>query len=170
MKWSRNELDRLVDKQLIIDEKISFPPESLERIERLRELRDVHIEGKGYFDPTAQRFYTDLQITGEMVVPCAITLEDIHLPLNFHASETFSFERVEEDETVIEVAGDVLDLYPTIFQLILMEVPWKVVKEGLRDYPKGEGWEVVREEDYEKRDKGIDPRLAKLKEFIPSDD
>jgi len=29
-----------------------------------------------------------------------------------------------------------------------MEVPLKIVKEGLTQYPKGDGWEVVKEEDY----------------------
>ena len=47
-----------------------------------------------------------------------------------------------------------------------MEVPLKVVKEGIKEYPKGDGWEVVKEEDYTKSKKDdIDPRLAKLKEF-----
>ena len=170
MKWSHSELERLEDKQLEFNETISFAPESLERIERLRDLKDVHIVGKGYFDQITQRFYVDMHITGAMVVPCAITLDDIHLPLDFTAFEIFSFVKVEDDEAVNEVQGEYLDLLPILFQLILMEVPWKVVKEGLTEYPKGEGWEVIREEDFNKKEKGIDPRLAKLKEFIPSDD
>ena len=170
MKWSRSELERLGDNQLVIDEQVSFSAESLEKIGRLRELKDVQIVGKGYFDQNVERFYVDMTVTGEMVVPCAITLEDIHLPLDFVASESFSFDKVEEDEPVNEVHGEILDLLPIIFQLILMEVPWKAVKENLKEYPKGDGWEIVREKDFERREKGLDPRLAKLKEFIPSDD
>ena len=48
--------------------------------------------------------------------------------------------------------------------MILMEVPLKVVKEGLIEYPKGNGWEVVRESD-QVEERPIDPRLAKLKDF-----
>ena len=59
-----------------------------------------------------------------------------------------------------------MELLPVVFQLILMEVPLKVVKEGIKEYPKGKDWEVVKEEDYQKeKRKEIDPRLAKLKEF-----
>mgnify|MGYP003271358823 FL=1 len=77
----------------------------------------------------------------------------------------FSFEKTD-DEDVHEVKGDVVELLPVIFQLIVMEVPLKIVKEGLTQYPKGDGWEVVKEEDYIKeKSKEIDPRLAKLKEF-----
>lgn len=65
-----------------------------------------------------------------------------------------------------EAKGDIVELYPVLFQLIMMEIPYKVVKEGLTDYPKGKGWEVVREEDLiASKEKAIDPRLAKLRDF-----
>ena len=52
-----------------------------------------------------------------------------------------------------------------------MEVPLKVVKPGNITYPKGDGWEVMKEEDYRKEEKpAMDPRLAKLKEFKPQQD
>ena len=42
----------------------------------------------------------------------------------------------------------------------------RLLKEGIKEYPKGNGWEVIREEDYIKSKKDeIDPRLAKLREF-----
>ena len=100
-----------------------------------------------------------------MIVPCSITLEDVEYDFHTKSLEVFSFDKTE-DEDVHEVKGDVVELLPVIFQLILMEVPLKVVKEGIKEYPKGDGWEVVKEEDYTKsKNDDIDPRLAKLKEF-----
>ena len=100
-----------------------------------------------------------------MIVPCSITLEDVEYDFHTKSLEVFSFEKTD-DEDVHEVKGDVVELLPVIFQLIVMEVPMKIVKEGLTQYPKGDGWEVVKEEDYIKeKSKEIDPRLAKLKEF-----
>ena len=53
-----------------------------------------------------------------------------------------------------------------IFQLIVMEVPLKNCEGRTDTVSKGDGWEVVKEEDYIKeKSKEIDPRLAKLKEF-----
>ena len=98
-----------------------------------------------------------------MIVPCSITLEDVEYDFHTKSLEVFSFDKVD-DEDVHEVKGDVVELLPVVFQLILMEVPLKVVKKGLKQYPKGDGWEVVKEEDYKKSEKkDIDPRLDKLK-------
>ena len=66
--------------------------------------------------------------------------------------------------------GDVVELLPVIFQLILMEVPLKAVKPGIGEYPQGKGWKVIREEDLRKeKEQEIDPRLAKLREFKVED-
>ena len=51
--------------------------------------------------------------------------------------QVFSFLPCEEAEVHV-LKKDVLELYPVVFQLILAEVPLKVVKSGI-SYPKGEG-------------------------------
>ena len=101
-----------------------------------------------------------------MVVPCSITNEDVDYPFHTEGSQVFAFHKVSKDSDIIETKGDIVELMPVIFQTIILEVPLKVVKEGLKEYPKGDGWEVIREEDYIKAKKDeIDPRLAKLREF-----
>ncbi|MBV1708810.1 MAG: DUF177 domain-containing protein [Erysipelothrix sp.] len=90
-------------------------------------------------------------------------------PLDTTAAEVFSFEKSDnEDEDVEVVKGDVIELFELVYQLILMEAPLKVVKPDLKEYPKGDGWEVIKEEDYVAAKKSeIDPRLAKLKDYNP---
>lgn len=52
-----------------------------------------------------------------------------------------------------------------------MDIPLKVVKPGVIDYPKGDGWEVISEETYQKEKKrNIDPRLSILKDYKPQDE
>ena len=49
---------------------------------------------------------------------------------------------------------------------ILLEVPLQATEATAEDYPSGDGWRVISEEEYEKSRKAeIDPRLAKLKEW-----
>ena len=132
---------------------------------QIRGLQDVTVSGNIHYDTASERVFADLDIEGVMIVPCSITLEDVEYDFHTKSLEVFSFDKTE-DEDVHEVKGDVVELLPVIFQLILMEVPLKVVKEGIKEYPKGDGWEVVKEEDYTKsKNDDIDPRLAKLKEF-----
>lgn len=162
MKWTKKELTNLVD--VSFDEELSFDLHDFKKLDRLKDLRHVIVKGTGHYDCSSQRFEADLNLTGEMIVPCAVTLEDVVVPFETSGHEVFSFLNTE-DEDIHECRKDFLDLYPVIFQLIMSEVPLKVVKEGAK-YPKGDGWEVLTEEEYRNRERNeIDPRLAKLKEF-----
>ena len=170
MKWSKAELNRHGNQDLVIDETLTWERDCF-ATDRLRELKNVVVTGSGRYDASSQRLEVDLTISGEMIVPCAVTLEDVEVPFETSSTEIFSFLPVKEDQEEVHVLKDeVLDLRPVIEQLILLEVPLKGVKDGAQ-YPKGEGWEVVREEEHrlQKRQE-IDPRLAKLKEFKVQED
>ena len=165
MKWSKAELLQAPNGTIELDDTISFDPTVFAKMHQIRGLQDVTVSGNIHYDTASERVFADLDIEGVMIVPCSITLEDVEYDFHTKSLEVFSFDKTE-DEDVHEVKGDVVELLPVIFQLILMEVPLKVVKEGIKEYPKGDGWEVVKEEDYTKSKKDdIDPRLAKLKEF-----
>ena len=165
MKWSRVDLLQAEKHTIEFDDAIEFNSATFDKMHQIRGLHDVTVSGNIHYDTISDRVFADLDIEGVMIVPCSITLEDVEYDFHTKSLEVFSFEKTE-DEDVHEVKGDVVELLPVIFQLILLEVPLKVVKEGIKEYPKGDGWEVVKEEDYLKSQKDeIDPRLAKLKEF-----
>lgn len=165
LKWSKTELLQNLDRELRFDEAITFEQDVFSKINHLRGLRDVILSGTIRYDSNTSLVYADIQVEGIMIVPCAITNEDIEHPFSTESLEVFSFHKIEKDEDIHEVKGDVVELLPVIFQLIILEVPFKLVKDGIVDYPKGDGWEVVKEEDYRKEKSAIDPRLAKLKDF-----
>ena len=170
MKWSKTEVLRSAGETLAFDEEISFAPSTFEGNDRLRRLENIHVSGVGNMDLNSHRFVVHLNISGDMIVPCAITLEEVTVPFNTEADEVFAFEKVE-NEDAIEVKGEQVELMQSVFQLIMMEVPLKVVKPGLKDYPKGQGWEVLTEAEYEhQKQHKIDPRLAKLKDYKPKDE
>lgn len=165
MKWSKLELLQAENGTIEFEDKIDFEPAVFSKMHQIRGLQDVTVSGNVHYDVSSDRVFADLDIDGVMIVPCSITLEDVEYDFHTKSLEVFSFDKVD-DKDVHETKGDVVELLPVIFQLILMEVPLKVVKEGLKQYPKGDGWEVVKEEDYERaKSDEIDPRLAKLKEF-----
>lgn len=165
MKWSKLELLQAKNDTIEFEDTIDFEPAVFYKMHQIRGLQDVTVSGNIHYDASIERIFADLDIEGVMIVPCSITLEDIEYDFHTKSLEVFSFDKTD-DEDVHEVKGDVVELLPVIFQLILMEVPLKIVKKGLMQYPKGDGWEVVKEEDYIKaKSDEIDPRLAKLKEF-----
>ena len=148
------------------DETLSFPSEMFHNLSQINGLKDVHVVGQGRLDTKNHQLYVDFQIDGEMILPCAISLEDVNYPFHIESSTIFAFYKPSEDEEVIEVKKNVVDLTPVIFQEIMMEVPMRVVKEGASLKTHGQGWKVLSEEDEREDEDYIDPRLAKLKDYF----
>jgi len=168
LKWSKSELRKAPDQTIAFSEEITFDAAAFSKMNQIRGLRDVTVSGHIHYEEHDDRVYADLMIEGTMILPCSITNEDVEYDFRTSSSEVFAFEKTEDD--VHEAKGDVIELLPVIFPLILMEVPLKIVKEGV-NYPKGNGWEVLREEDWRKEKTDvIDPRLAKLKEYKAEED
>ncbi len=172
MKYTRKELLQLPNHHLELSEDIEFTEETYKQFPRIRKLRDVHADVRGEYAADEQRLYLQIHVTGIMTCPCDITFEDVDIPFDSTAAETVGFSK--EDQENIEILkpdGEVVELLPIIFRQILVEVPIKVRKEGLIEYPRGEGWSVMTEEQYRKEREGqIDPRLAALKDYIPQDE
>lgn len=163
MKWDKHILRSKLEPNFEFQEVVEFSPEVFKSFSRLRKLEKVDVSGKCFFDKVLEVLYVELRVVGEMIVPCAITLEDIKHEFFAETEEVFAFEEgISSDAYVVE--GEEIDLLPTIMQLILSEVPLKLVKKGLKEYPKGQDWEIVSETSATKSDE-IDPRLAKLLEY-----
>ncbi|NMA16502.1 MAG: DUF177 domain-containing protein [Erysipelotrichia bacterium] len=171
MKYSKTDLLQLKDYHLVIDENITFANEISKQFPRIRKINDMHVKADGIYDPGSQQLSIHFELKGSVIVGCDITFEDVLVPIETEADEIFTFDKKEEDINILKVDGEVVELLPTVLQLILIEIPIKVVKSGKIDYPKGDGWEVISEETYQKqKEKRIDPRLVKLKELIPQDE
>ena len=172
MDYSRKELLQLPNHHLSFDEFITFDEETLKQFPRIRRLSEVRATGEGDYDAESQHLYLTLRVQGVMVCPCDITFEDVEIPFDSEAEETISFNRSEFDDVeIIPAEKDHVELLPIIFRQILLEVPIKVRKPGLIDYPKGDGWAVMDEATYEaEKANRIDPRLAALKNYKPQDE
>lgn len=168
LKWSKLELLSAPEQTISFHEEIAFEPSAFSKMNQIRGLRNVTVSGTIQYDEHTDRAYARLQISGVMILACSISNEDVEHEFQTSATEVFAFTKCDDDAH--EAKGDVIELMPVIFPLILMEVPLKIVKEGV-SYPKGSGWEVMREETWQREKSGkIDPRLAKLKEFKVADD
>jgi len=115
--------------------------------------------------------HTQLNIVGEMVLPCARTLIDVNYPFEIDTLELFSEHPLtsEEEEGEIHlVEGEILDLEPYIRENVLLEIPMRVFasEEEIKKHAidSGEGWSVLSEEE---KSNEIDPRMAKLKALLP---
>ena len=162
---TRKELESLEGKPYEVDEAISFEPERFLNHSRLRDIKDAHITGTIVPLHGSTYFEFSWTLTATMVCPCAITNDDVDVPLSTSDEELISFDAVD-DQQVLVLDNDVFDLTMYTLERILLDVPLSVVKPGEIKYPSGVGWRIVPESEYEAtKDQTIDPRLAKLKDF-----
>ncbi|MEE0967383.1 MAG: DUF177 domain-containing protein [Bacilli bacterium] len=165
MKWNLAWLIKQKNGQFDFDETITFPDEMFKNFSHINGLKEIHVFGHGHLDSQNRQLFVEYTIKGQMILPCAISLEDVDYPFEINTSTIFAFYKPKEDEDVIEAKRDTADLTSVAFQEIMMEVPMRVVKEGATLKTSGTGWKVLNENE-EKDEDYIDPRLAKLKDYF----
>ena len=74
------------------EEELTFPKEMFDGYTQINGLKDVIVSGTGNLDTKDKRLYVDLNIKGTMILPCALTLEDVDYPFDIDSTEVFSFE------------------------------------------------------------------------------
>lgn len=168
VKWTKHELAALKDHDLDFETTLSFP--DIPAHMGIRRLENIRVSGKLIRENDNGRILAELQIRGTMVVPCSISLEDVDYAFSTETQLIFGFDP-EDDPDVFPIEKDGIDLSDGIINAIWLEKPMTLVKPGLKSYPKGEGWEVLPEADYEKsKASEPDPRLAILKEYKQHDE
>lgn len=165
VKWTLSDLVRERAVNVEFDEDVDIDASSFDQSSLINDVKDVHISGRGILDESDNRFYVKLNVTGIMLVPDAVTGEEIEFPFDTETDEVYAFDETSDDGVRV-VTNEVIDLLPAVIDNIMLEVPIQVTNASSEDYPHGDGWQVYTEEEYEKsQGQRIDPRLAKLKEF-----
>ena len=144
-----------IDSNVVIDLNYSFTKEQLENTNIL-ELNNIKI--KGEINNGIEDYHLKLSIEGTMILPCSISLKPTKYPFSIEIDDDLS-EFLEEN---IENNQNTIDIFPIIWENILMEIPLKVVNEDLSDVKKeGEGWKFITD-----KEERINPELEKLKDLL----
>lgn len=149
-----------IEDSINIDLTYSFTKEELEGTD-LIELNNVKINGNISKD-SINEYTIDVDVKGIMVLPCAITLDPVDYPFNVKISGNLEemLQEINENSKKIENS---IDIFPIIWENILMEIPMKVVSEKAKDIKlEGDGWRLVTEEDRG----NINPEFQKLSQLF----
>lgn len=151
-----------------IDEWIAVEENDLLHHTQVKSIPEVHVTGTLQFDHRSLVF-SDLDLDGVMIVLDSITMEDLEVAFDTKSQETYSFDPIKEnDEDIIVVKKDTVDINPEIFQAIIYEAPMSITRLPRDQYPKGDGWQLLSDQD--KEESKIDPRWEKLNDFKLDDD
>ncbi|MBR3840634.1 MAG: DUF177 domain-containing protein [Erysipelotrichales bacterium] len=171
MKFSRSELSKKGIEPFDFEESVTFPPEAFTSLSGLRGLKDVRVFGNAQFYVNEERLLVNFTVEGTMILPCALTNVDVDYPFSEEREVIFSFMKEKDvDDDIIEAKKGIADLMPVVFETIICEVPLKVVSPNAEIKRKGNGWELISDEDLANQTEEFDPRLAKLRELLKNED
>ena len=125
------------------------------------DMKDIsQVKVVGYISNNEEEYELNINVSGEMILSCARTLKDVNYPFSIDISEPIG----ENSENSLEIVQNSIDIFPIIWQYILMDVPLRVLHPDAKNFHmEGEGWHLITEDD---KKEVIDPRLAKLKDYI----
>ncbi len=152
-------LKNSVVKVIEVDEVANFNEEDIKKADML-DLKDVKVTGQ-ISKNNLDSYNVYLKVSGEMILPCAITLKPVNYPFNIEIDEIFS-EDASEMSKKIKKFENTIDILPIVWENILMEIPMRVVSpDASLEKVEGNGWKLVTEDsEFE------NPELAKLKDLL----
>ena len=168
MKFTKKDFLNAKNGIIEIDEWIAVEENDLLHHTQVKSIPEVHVTGTLQFDHRSLVF-SDLDLDGVMIVLDSITMEDLEVAFDTKSQETYSFDPIKEnDEDIIVVKKDTVDINPEIFQAIIYEAPMSITRLPRDQYPKGDGWQLLSDQD--KEEPKIDPRWEKSNDFKLDDD
>jgi len=156
----RIDLTKLLNTNLYkiaVDTELTILPEYLVGTD-IKSITPVKVSGYVYNND--EELSLEIMASGTMILTCARTLRDVEYPFNIEINEIIG----ENEDNSLEIVQNSLDIFPIVWQNILVDVPLRVLHPDAKEESlEGDGWRLITEED---KKEVIDPRLAKLKDFI----
>ncbi len=150
-----------IEDKVIINENLQVSEDLLKKA-KIISLDNVKVEGEITRNSNYD-FYVSLDIYGTMILPCSISLKPTNYDFSIKIDENLLTLLEEIDENVKKVENTI-DIFPIIWENILMEIPMRVVNSDISSIKKeGKGWKLIEEDEEEEN---INPEFAKLKDLF----
>jgi len=132
MKWATHELRRLIR----IDNQFEYVADMSaylnEKLIDLVDISPVEVTGSFEYLEKENQFVFDITVDCTLTMLCAITLEEVAVPLHFETDLIFGHD--PDDDNLYPIEGNTIDLDPVVFANIVIEMPMKVVSEHAYDH------------------------------------
>ena len=137
MKIDLNYLNRFgkidIDSDFILDK-------SYYKNTDIRKLENLHVSGEISVDYDDDINF-NINISGRMILPCAVTLVDVPYDFNTNIEENIGkFEKIYKNNK------NSLEISPILWENIVLEIPIRVVSKDIKpSNTSGDGWELISE-------------------------
>lgn len=141
-------LKNKIEKHIKIEEDIVFSSDMLKESE-LIDLENAKVSGYITLD-SQNEYLIDIIIKGTLVLPCSVTLKPVKIEFETNINDYLQV-LVEEIDEFQKNIGNSIDIFPIIWENILMEIPIKVTSEETSDLKtQGDGWKLIYQTDTNK--------------------
>lgn len=164
VKYRKSDFLTAASSSMDVDLDFSDPEGRLFANTLIQALPECHITGVLHFDGR-NRVSSDLHCEGVMTVIDSITGDELDVDFEAESEKTYSFDGADTLEEAVLVKNDTIDLTDEAVEAIVYEAPMSITRLAREDYPSGEGWSLVSDQDPVDEKKEEDPRWAKLKDF-----
>ena len=121
-------------------------------------LKILNLDIEGLLNEVDYNTFTiDFHLKCDLVLECAVSLEEVLYPLDINFKEVFS---LEEDDETFKIEQNTLDTKEALITNILVNKPVKVYKEGVSFTDEDEHFQD------EEEDEGINPAFKSLKDLL----
>ena len=130
-----------IDEYALIDLDYSF---TLEQLKNTGILKLDHVKIEGNITNHFRQLHLNVVIKCVMVLPCSISLKPTEYPFTIKIDDDIIEKELENTRN----SGNSIDIFPIIWENIVMEIPLKVVNDDLSDVKKeGNGWKFITDEE-----------------------
>ena len=158
-------------KIVSIDEDFKIKEEDLEVCHDILEVKNIKAELNAQY--VSDLVVCKLHVIADLVLKSTRTLKPVDYHIDDSDEITLCFDSIDYDlgEDILEIKDDNYDFYRDIFSLVVTNIPLKIIGKDDPDYQEGDNWEVITEEEYNKRKKeNIAPRMAQFANINLDDD
>ncbi|MDD4718476.1 MAG: YceD family protein [Bacilli bacterium] len=153
-------LNNNIEKEILVDKMFEVTEDQLGNTD-LIDLKDVSV--KGVITKDDIDYNLNFNIKGLMILKCSVTLELVEHPFNININGKFG-QIVGETSEIVKKNENTIDIYPIIWENILVEIPMKVVSDKAKNFQaEGVGWKLITESESKEE---INPELEKLKKLL----
>ncbi len=100
---------------------------------------------KGNITNDYEGYHLDLKLKCNLMLPCSVTLKPVEYKIDTKI-EGNSIELMEEIGIFNKNDENILDIFPIIWENILMEIPIRIVSEEAGPLQDGDGYKIVTDD------------------------
>lgn len=155
----------------VYESDITFDESLLKSIDLLKEIKSL--SAKCTVNAIHPYLIVKIALKGELVLYSSRSLKDVPFSIDEEEDFTFLLEDIDEelkDDDLEVLNGNELDLTPYLFMLFDSSIPFKIVLDDEEESLSGDSWELISEDEYNKRKESSNNAFKDLEGFFDDEE